>query len=469
MQQHFLFRCRYFFEKPQSCNVHRKNLAKSLNELYIEPAPTTLFPFDLPNEFPLTRSVSTTTDIFSTCSGGRSNGSHKSFKTLTPQPNKRNGSHAKFANDVGSSRDSLNEICGITKGILTNRNKSKDELFIEFCKRAGQRPKPKDIYFIDKTQYDDVAEDSVYVVDSYGSLRRQRRNSGANVRKPSNIYNSNQSLKDVNNINTKKSYPIKNIFDADSFGGSTDTGAIFLNNRVDNYLAQQRNNSRDSNLSLYQSRTLPRDFMKRNVDFVFDDDRLSGRRVSASGLYTPYSNSSRQLAATASTHPPTISIIGESNKSFNNNNNIGHSDVTATEDFYKKSYDALATRNSRQCDAYTGGEETLTVQWPNAIPGSPSSFSNRSQFRVHNGTVYQQPQQQQQPPRMTTFYSQLQQTKPQPIRNESNEENDTVVCDDGSLAGSEEYGTFDLDRIEKERRKSHASLFEIDFINGTPV
>lgn len=455
--------------------MHRKNLAKSLNELYTEPAPITLFPFDLPNEFPLTRSVSTTTDIFSTCSGGggggsRSNGSHKSFKTLTPQPRKRSNSQSmKYMNDDGS-RDSLNDICGMTKGILTNRNKSKDELFMEFCKRAGQRPKPKDIYFIEKSPYDNAAEESVFVVDNYGSLRRVHRNGQAmpvsNMRKPSNIHNSNQSLKDVNNINSKKSYPIKNIFDAGSFGGSTDTAAIFLNNRVDNYLAQQRNNSRDSNLSLYQSRTLPRDFLKRNVDFVYDDDRFPGRRVSASGIFAPYNeNMSMAMSSSAIANhpPPIIAITPELNKTFN----AGNMDAATanTEDYYKKSYDALASRNSRQCDAYTGGEEAVTVQWPNAIPGSPSSFSSRSQFRVHNGTVYQHAP----PQRLTTFYSQLPTSKQQPVRNESNEENDAVIADENSVAGSEEYGTFDLDRIEKERRKSHASLFEIDFVNGTPV
>lgn len=367
----------------------------------------------------------------------------------------------------GGSRDSLNDICGAaTKGILTNRNKSKDELFMEFCKRAGQRPKPKDIYFIEKSPFDHTAEESVFVVDSYGSLRRAHRGGQimqpVNMRKSSNIYNSNQSLKDVNNINSKKSYPIKNIFDADSFGGSTDTAAMFLNNRVDNYLAQQRNNSRDSNLSMYQSRTLPRDFMKRNVDYGYEDDRWSGRRVSASGIFAPLARN-MSSSSIAGQPPPFIAITPDANKTYN----CGSADMVAanTEDYYKKSYDALATRNSRQCDAYTGGEDTLAVQWPNAIPGSPSSFSSRSQYRVHNGTVYQNAP----PPRMSTFYSQLHTHKQQPMRNESNEENDAVGGDTTSAAGSEEYGTFDLDRIEKERRKSHASLFEIDFVNGTPV
>lgn len=459
----------YFFEKPvQKCDIHQKNLAKSLNELYTEPAPSTLFPFDTPNEFPLTRSVSTTTDIFSNCSGGFGN-SQKSLKALTPQPNKRMAMHnvrdaiERNYRSVSrsGSRDSMDPS-------YSTRTKSKDELFTEFCKRAGQRPKPKDIYFIDRSSYDDEAERNVFVVDNYATIRKNRRNS-----KSSNVFNSNLSLKDTNNINSNgKSFQPKTIFDADSFGGSTERNAIFLNNRVNNYFSQSRSSSRDSNL--YQSRTLPRDFMKRNVEFVFDNDVVSGRRVSASGLYTPYNNS--MTLAT----PPVIPKATAANM--------------GTEEYYKKSFDPLASRNSRQCDAYAsaGSEDTLSVHWPNAIPGSPSSFSSRSQFRAnHVGPSYSP---RANPKRMSSFYSQHfpQPQKKQPTistvsfsngvspsDNEDEASGDGIDCNgeaDGGdsiiSGGSEEYGTFDLDRMEKERRQSHASLFqvdEIDFVNGTAV
>lgn len=459
--QYYLFNInRYYFEKPQSCNVHCKNLAKSLNELYTEPAPSTLFPFDFTNEFPLTRSVSTTTDIFSTCSGGmgsigagQNNGSNKSFRTLTPQPKKRCNSQPYMANEHGS-HDSLNDICGTTKGILTNRNKSKDELFVEFCKRAGQRPKPKDIYYIEKSPYD-AAEESVFVIDNYGSMRQTPRNgpilTPLNIRKPLNIYNSNQSLKDVNNINSKKSYPKKNIFDSNSFGGSADTAAIFLNNRVDNYLAQQQNSSRDSNLSMYQSRTLPRDFLKRNVNFGYDDDeRRLGRRVSASGIFIPFNENMRM--ATSSSAIATLSSIEPPDMK----------DTFTDGSIEVKSYDGL--HGSR--DIYANGKDTLAVQWPNAIPGSPSSFSNRSQIYGPNNQMYQNAM------RMSSFYSQMQSGKQHTLRNDTNENNDVTTASGdkaNNAMGNGEYGTFDLDRMEMERRKSHASLFEIDFINGTPV
>lgn len=441
----------------QKCDVHQKNLAKSLNELYTEPAPSTLFPFDIPNEFPLTRSVSTTTDIFSNCSGGFGN-SQKSMKALTPQPNKRMAMHNArdaFERNYRSvsrsvSRDSMDPSHGL-------RTKSKDELFSEFCKRAGQRPKPKDIYFIERSAYDDEAEGNVFVVDNYATIRKNRRNST----KSSNVFNSNLSLKDANN---SKSFLSKNIFDADNFGGSTERNPVFLNNRVNNYFSQSRNSSRESNL--YQSRTLPRDFMKRNVEFEFEHDVMSGRRVSASGLYTPYNNS-MTLPSPRPAIPKAIAT------------NVG------TDEYYMKSFDPLTSRNSRQCDAYAGSEDTLSVHWPNAIPGSPSSFSNRSQFRAnHAGAIYSPHKN---PKRMSSFYSQHfpQPQKPQTLSSFSNgiapsdNEDDAIVdCNGGgdggdsnTSGGSDEY-SFDLDRMEQERRESHASLFqvdEIDFVNGTPV
>lgn len=453
----------YFFEKPvQKCDVHQKNLAKSLNELYTEPAPSTLFPFDIPNEFPLTRSVSTTTEIFSNCSGGFGN-SQKSLKALTPQPNKRMAMHN--ARDAiertyrsvsrSGSRDSIDPSHDV-------RSKSKDELFSEFCKKAGQRPRPKDIYFIDQSTYDDEAEGNVFVVDNYATIRKNRRNS-----KSSNVFNSNLSLKDTNNINSNgKSFLPKNIFDAGSFGGSTERDAVFLNN---NYFSQSRSSSRDSNL--YQSRTLPRDFMKRNVEFVLDNDAMSGRRVSASGLYTPYNNS---ITLTSPNVIPKAAMT-----------NMG------TDEYYRKSYDPLTSRNSRQCDAYAGSsEDTRSVHWPNAIPGSPSSFSNRSKFRANHADAIYSPREK--PKRMSSFYSQhfpQPQKKQQTLNSftndvtQSDNEDETIVdgidCngdvdggDSMTSGGSDEYGIFDLDRMEKERRQSHASLFQvdaIDFVNGTPV
>lgn len=448
----------------QKCDVHQKNLVKSLNELYTEPAPSTLFSFDIQPEFPLTRSVSTTTDIFSNSSGGFGH-SLKSLKALTPQPNKR----MNMRNSCETLDPTYRSIsrCGSRDSLdlaHNARTKSKDELFSEFCKKAGQRPKPKDIYFIDRSALDVNAEDNVFVVDNYATIRKNRRHST----KSANVFNSNLSLKDANSIssnnnNSSKSFLPKSIVDTDSFGGSIERNA---NNRINNYFSQSRSSSRDSNL--YQSRTLPRDFMKRNVGFVCDDD-WSRRRVSANGLYSTFGNNNMKASAKS----------------------IG------TDEFYKKSFDPLTLRNSRQCDANTGSEDTLSVHWPNAIPGSPSSFSTRSQFRVNPAGVVYSPFKS--PKRMSSFYSQHfphTPNKQQTINSYSNvvtskENRDSGIVngfecnddadpdpdvDDGdsiTSGGSDECGTFDLDRMEIERRQSHATLFQvdgfIDFVNGTPV
>lgn len=460
----------YFFEKPTSkCDVHARNLAKSLNELYTDPAPNTLLSYDMPHEFPLTRSVSTTTDIFSTGSNGgftaTNSNSHKSLRTFTPQPNKRplyrqecqlqNGNFQSLSRD--GSRDSLNDTgTNQTKGILMNRTKSKDELFMEFCRKAGQRPKPKDIYFIDHTPYDDVAQNDVFVVQNYATIRKNRRNSNVieAAQKATNVYNSNQSLNYPRN-NTNKAYATKNMFDGDGFGGSSER--VFLNNSHDNYLLRSRGNSRDSNV--YSSRTLPKDFLKRNV--TYDMDEMDARRVTANGLFTPY-NLSMTLPSTAdaqvlSTPAPTPTPTS----------NI----VNPTTDYYQKSFDTFANRNSRQRDANTGNEDTLSVQWPSAIPSSP---------RFGYTASYSPNTQRKPPPQMSTFYSQhfprilkssASRYSDVDYENTNCNSNGEIVDDTVLVKENEAFDTFDLDRLERERRKSHASLFEIDidFGNGTPV
>ncbi|XP_046803004.1 putative uncharacterized protein DDB_G0285119 [Lucilia cuprina] len=297
---------RYYFEKPSTsstqskCNLHSRNLAKSLNELYTEsstssailppppppsavrvgvggglqlqtqtlPRPPQQFS-DSPQEFPLTRSVSTTTDIYATQnvsfsgvsstktdygnsnnnnrrrnvatntryntdtetqtngnSGGSSNNTKTqlqqqrnniahSKKTLPQQLQQQTQRHnniyktnyaattttATYASDDDLVGDSSNKhhhrqqrhlratvnghkadendndqvdnnddddddndeeqpqkLCGLKRTI----RKTKDELFEEFCKRAGVRPKPKNIYYIEnhEGENDDDEDDA---------------------------------------------------------------------------------------------------------------------------------------------------------------------------------------------------------------------------------------------------------------------------------------------------------------------
>lgn len=180
--------------------------AKDMNHTTL-PRPPEQFS-DLPQEFPLTRSISTTTDIYTysndrlshmahvsesnnsrdynrkrnvatstrcnnidteTQTIGSSNNNNKTkstnFKTQQldnnyseKRPKNRNGTatarenHCENEDDVEVSQS----LCGLRRGI----KKTKDELFEEFCKRAGVRPKPKNIYYITGEENADNEQDA---------------------------------------------------------------------------------------------------------------------------------------------------------------------------------------------------------------------------------------------------------------------------------------------------------------------
>lgn len=406
--------CRYYFEKPQKCNLHSKNLAKSLNELYTEPAPT-FSPFDLPHEFPLTRSVSTTTELFSNSTNNINNNTNinNNIPPTTYNPNeqsptittttleKRNKKNQTNVEEDYSSRDSLNDICGLSRTILGKGRKSKDELFNEFCRKAGMRPKPKDIYYIEDNSRNDE-EENIFIVDNYATLTKNRRNSFMEPRKR----NSNFSLRTLDKVYPKSLFALDRC-DSDQW-----------NNYSDHYLSN-KSNSRD--LNVYQSRTLPRSFMKRNYDM---DNNAFHRE-----------------------HRRSLGFEGSSYKNFYSSENMLH-----------KSFDEMNmavnfARSSKQSNS------NLQVQWPTAIPTSPSGFSAKSTYGYNDQTGYYskynfcRPQQQQQPHHQQQRYKDYSQPPPHQPHGF--------------------YGTFDLDRIERERRKSHASLFEAsleyDIVNGTAV
>lgn len=129
------------------CNLHSRSFAKSLNELCTEtsvpmasplplpnPLPAPALFADLPQEFPLTRSVSTATDIYT---------------TAPPPPPSKTKQQRNMATNTRTRSQHQPEpdqsrLCGLKRGL----RKTKDELFQEFCRRAGMRSKPKNIYYI---------------------------------------------------------------------------------------------------------------------------------------------------------------------------------------------------------------------------------------------------------------------------------------------------------------------------------
>ncbi|XP_050331919.1 uncharacterized protein LOC126760372 [Bactrocera neohumeralis] len=187
---------RYYFEKSQQpkCNLHSKNFAKSLNELYTDsvaglppPPPSAVkmggvsqtlprMPMqytqfgDFTQDYPLTRSVSTTTDIYPSHNSRHAtphierrnrrnmatntrpldpavvtlSESERGAESENERSQRRRRQLADSQSDSCYDDDEPQRLCGLKRGI----RKTKDELFQEFCKRAGMRPKPKNIYFI---------------------------------------------------------------------------------------------------------------------------------------------------------------------------------------------------------------------------------------------------------------------------------------------------------------------------------
>uniref|UniRef100_A0A1A9X380 Uncharacterized protein n=1 Tax=Glossina brevipalpis TaxID=37001 RepID=A0A1A9X380_9MUSC len=246
---------RYYFERPANkCNLHAhaKNLAKSMSELYnnserLSPMVTATPPppppsfttlqakdmnhttlprppeqfSDLPQEFPLTRSISTTTDIYTysndrlshiahvsennngrdynrkrnvatstrcnnidtetqTIGSGNNNSKTNSTNFKIQQldnnyseerPKNRNGNATARESECENEDDEevSQSLCGLRRGI----KKTKDELFEEFCKRAGVRPKPKNIYYITGEENANTEQDAR--IDDIKEQRRSQK------------------------------------------------------------------------------------------------------------------------------------------------------------------------------------------------------------------------------------------------------------------------------------------------------
>lgn len=180
------------------CNLHSRSFAKSLNELCVEPTPPVVAPpspplpppltfADLPQEFPLTRSVSTTTDIYNPSS------SAAPLKRKQKRNMATNTQQLPLPLPLASVQDDEDEdeyqarLCGLKRGL----RKTKDELFQEFCKRAGMRNKPKNIYFISS------GEEPEEPPRRHSSNNATRNNASSSSSSTSNIRKDNNSSRDA--------------------------------------------------------------------------------------------------------------------------------------------------------------------------------------------------------------------------------------------------------------------------------
>ncbi|XP_043063261.1 uncharacterized protein LOC108097868 [Drosophila ficusphila] len=460
---------RFYFEKPavSKCNLHSRSFAKSLNELCPEatvasapvpvpvpcpvplslpaPAPLPALPLepdplpapplfaDLPQEFPLTRSVSTATDIYP-ASGQMKRKQQRNMATNT---------NTKMSNNPQSHSqlEEQSRLCGLKRGL----RKTKDELFQEFCRRAGMRSKPKNIYYIsggedeeadeeeeqpedqgkreeppeipnrdddDDADGDDhgfrhfrMEEDHLYVVGDHAQLVVPRRSSMCvdSLGQPLRRLNSNLSLH------------------TDTNGGFPGVGG-YPGMRMPLPLAAD----------LGQSRTLPRCFLRQSSDSLASQ----GYPLGASQQRFSQLMLNQQQQPQPQPH-----------------NRFVSSTLTLP-------LVASATKPNQ-----------AQVQWPPAIPSSPSNYSNG--YQQHPQPIYPAPGSQTATVPATGGTGGVPVSISGPPKFQRG-----YAFDDQQRRSSFVSDAFDLDEIERERRRSHASLFGLgapgsrdpyDLINGTAV
>nr|NP_001400987.1 stargazin-like protein [Drosophila melanogaster]AAZ52506.2 stargazin-like protein [Drosophila melanogaster] len=428
---------RFYFEKPavSKCNLHSRSFAKSLNELCTDtsvssthvpapllpsaadPLPAPALFADLPQEFPLTRSVSTATEIYPASSSAPAPPSAQMKRKQ--QRNMATNTNTKISNNPPSSNSQMadqSRLCGLKRGL----RKTKDELFQEFCRRAGMRSKPKNIYYISGgdeaeeeeqedqakreevpddphrdddddadgddhgfRQFNRMEEEHLYVVGDHAQLVVPRRTSMCvdSMGQPLRRLNSNLSL------HTDLSFP--------GTGG---------------YPGMRMSLPQPADLG--QSRTLPRCFLRQSSDSL------------ASQGY-PLGSSQQRFSQ--------LMLNQQQNR-------FVSSTLTLPQVVAPKSQ----------------------VQWPTAIPSSPSNYSNG--YQQHPQPIYPAPTSGSGAPGTTASVS----GPPKFQRG--------YAFDDQQRRSSFVSDAFDLDEIERERRRSHASLFGMgqvrdpyDLINGTAV
>ncbi|XP_062565341.1 uncharacterized protein LOC134227705 [Armigeres subalbatus] len=408
-------RPRFYIENIDDCAVHRyhrdrKNLVKSLNELYTEPAPemrstaTATSPpaaVDISatsqieiavDSGKLTRSISTTTDIL-----------------LMDDP--------KSEND--KSEENLKNICGISKQYLT-RELSKEKLFNEFCKKVGPRPKPKNIYYIEDNAKDRDDSQNVFVIEGNNSdddkFKRRRSNSmmvGAGS---------------VDALERRQRIRSDNSLDQMYVGEGLHDGYPRLN-----YDMRQ---------------TLPRNFMKKHhstaqhtivddrggfnsLDDLVDHNGSWNRRISASGILEPVKWNSSQ-------------------------NNLD----TSSPYHHGSKWPKIIPKSTN--DFTTLQQQYLHhPQSPSYVEYSVKSPATQGHHSIGDLSSYQP----QQPPAQ---YATIQHSIVPPPFNYM-----TPATAPPAVFSGKFSPIFDLDKIERERRKSHSQLFlnqaQYDYVNGTAV
>lgn len=340
-----------------------------------------LFPFDLPQEFPLTRTVSTSTDL------NNNSDSELNYCGIFMK-------HVNKTNRVSSTTTTTTMTKGILKGTSSNAatttttkrkpllRRSKEDLFNEFCKKTGRLIKPKNIYYIDsrgEDEDDEQTEQQVRETEKELQVLAKERIVVVNPREM-HFRNSNSPQQNFHQMRRSKSFQAADDFQEPLYYSQ-------FTDRQHPLLQQQSSSPSPRNMMMYQSQTLPRNFMKGGIS-------------SQSQLHIPHI--SRQFATSNA--------------------------------FVNRSFDNfLGVPSYHPNNPQHHHHPRHQPNWPKCIPSSPSAFSGRLFYQAGggrggagNGMTY------------------------------NSLSRESVL----KAATGNEFGSFDLDRIEKDCRISHASLFQ---------
>lgn len=436
---------RFFFEKPavSKCNLHSRSFAKSLNELCMEPAlpaPPALPPLhatlplpdppatfaDLPQEFPLTRSVSTATDIYN------SNPPSAQMQRRQRRNMATNTQHLPLDED---DDDTEARLCGLKRGL----RKTKDELFNEFCKRAGMRAKPKNIYYIPSEDSDEKEPPAKL------PLSQQIRRTLEDSRERNQNYNNNYSNSNNDDDEDGDDHGFRQFrstpgvtLDGDHLYIVADPAQLVIPRRssmcvepiLPPLLQMPPMRKLNSNLSLHtpqseiwpwasqqhlasehgQSRTLPRCFLRQPT----------GSQDSLGSMQSNYSASQQRFSQLMQQHQQQLQ--------------------------QQNRYLSTLTLPLPLSPRPTNGElpSNSGVQWPAAIPSSPSNYG-------HPQPLY--------PPPISVSVSNAVTSLPSQVHPPAKFQRAYAFDDAQRRASFAVSDAFDLDELERERRRSHASLF----------
>ncbi|XP_059617621.1 uncharacterized protein LOC132262374 [Phlebotomus argentipes] len=305
--------------------------------------------FGYPQEFPITRTLSSTSDII--VNNRDMFSSNKRYEREKDQKSSLkhffHGSKAKTAKE--------------------------EELIKEASRKAGRNFNPHSIYYIEDNT--SGTDGTIYVVEAQSNLNNQQ--SDISIHR-SKSFQSNK-LFDEREIDKAAQ---KQFFNSDE--------KMLANPRFYPFGMDEKHRHK----SAYQSRTLPRDFLKRSNQFT--DEFFTGRHCQY-----PYGDA------------------------FDNT-------------FVHKSIDDFIHMNDESTQH--------SNHWPKCIPTSPSAISTKSHY-IHRNLSD------------VNYANNIFHQHPRAIIHH--------------VPSSDEFSTFDLDQIERERRKSHANLFDYrnkyDNAKSTPV